>query len=282
MSFDLAPALALAGRYKLALPARPLRGPAGDLLARDVGSSVEFQDFRPYVPGDDPRYIDWSAVARTDQLIIRLHRAEVSLSLDVLLDTSRSIALGQKARRAVELAGLLVLLGRRAGARTTLWAVGDEAAPFREGIEERIRSLAFDGRSPLSETIRLRPPRLAAGSLRFLVSDFLFPHDPRQLQAFLAQGAAGGAFVQILGTEEEAPPEEGHVRLRDVETGEERQIAVSSETIRLYLERLLRLKEDLAGACRAARLQYASLTAERPLEALCRGPLLEAGILEPA
>ena len=104
MNVDVGPALSLAAKYKFVLPVSPFRGLPGDHLAKGVGSSVEFQDFRHYVPGDDPRHIDWNAVGRTDQLIIRLHKEEVRLRVDLLLDTSRSLALGEAemARRAAQ------------------------------------------------------------------------------------------------------------------------------------------------------------------------------------
>jgi uncharacterized protein (DUF58 family) len=283
MKVDLHPCRALAERYKLGLALHLLRGPSGDLLSRGVGSSVEFQDFRLYVPGDDPRHIDWTAFARTDQLILRLHRADVQLSLEVLLDTSRSLAVGAgvKAERAVQLAGLLVFLARKAGVRTTFWTLGDEAVPFREAIEERLGEIAFEGRLSIPDLLERTPPRLATGGVRILVSDFLFPHDPSRLQAFVAQGAAGGALVQILSSGEEEPAQLGHVRLWDVETAEERQMALFDDAIRVYRKRLLRLKEGLSAACRAAHLPFALLRAESPLADLCRGSLLETGILQP-
>jgi uncharacterized protein (DUF58 family) len=284
MKIDLAPCAALAGRYKLALAVNLRRGPAGDVLSRGVGSSVEFQDFRPYVPGDDPRYIDWSALARTDQLILRLHRADVQLALEVLLDASRSLAVGAgaKAERAAQVAGLLALLARKAGARVTLWTLGDEAEPIREAVEERLAGSSFGGRTTLPDLFARTPPRLAAGSIRVLVSDFLFPHDPARLQGFVAQGSSGAALLQVLSADEEEPSELGHARLRDAETSEERQMAVFGDAVRQYRERLGKLKDGLAASCRAAHVPYAVLRAERPLADLCRGPLLESGILEPA
>ena len=47
-------------------------------MGRGPGSSLEFLDFRDYVPGDDLRHVDWRAYARTDSLKVRLFREEVS------------------------------------------------------------------------------------------------------------------------------------------------------------------------------------------------------------
>ena len=57
-------------RYALALPQTTLAGQRGEQLGRRSGSSVDFQDYRDYQPGDVLRHIDWYAYARTDQLTV--------------------------------------------------------------------------------------------------------------------------------------------------------------------------------------------------------------------
>lgn len=55
-------------------------------------ASAEFSDYRPYVPGDELRALDWRAYARTDRDYIKLFRKETDMRCHVLLDTSRSMA----------------------------------------------------------------------------------------------------------------------------------------------------------------------------------------------
>ncbi|MEO1999754.1 MAG: DUF58 domain-containing protein, partial [Planctomycetaceae bacterium] len=73
-----------ADRYQLGLPSTPIRGIAGELLGRGTGSSLEFQEYREYLPGDDVRHLDWAAYARSDSLMVRLYREEVSPITEVL------------------------------------------------------------------------------------------------------------------------------------------------------------------------------------------------------
>jgi len=70
------------------------------------GISVEFADFRGYVPGDDVRHLDWATYARLDQLIVKLYHDEEDVQLHLLVDDSRSMYFGdpQKARYAREVA----------------------------------------------------------------------------------------------------------------------------------------------------------------------------------
>ena len=56
------------------------------------GFSVEFAEFRPYQPGDDPRYIDWKIAARSDRWVIKQFEEETNLRASLVLDVSKSMA----------------------------------------------------------------------------------------------------------------------------------------------------------------------------------------------
>jgi uncharacterized protein (DUF58 family) len=82
------------------------------------GFSVEFAEYRPYQPGDDPRYIDWKIAARADRWVVRQYEEETNLRATIVLDVSRSMAwkgsdarltkLGYSERLAASLALLLL------------------------------------------------------------------------------------------------------------------------------------------------------------------------------
>lgn len=55
------------------------------------GQSVEFADHRPYVPGDDPRHIDWKVLGRADRVVIKKFEEETNLRGHILLDCSESM-----------------------------------------------------------------------------------------------------------------------------------------------------------------------------------------------
>jgi uncharacterized protein (DUF58 family) len=56
------------------------------------GFSVEFAQYRQYMPGDDTKYIDWKVYGRTDRYYIKQFEEETNLNCYLLLDTSRSMA----------------------------------------------------------------------------------------------------------------------------------------------------------------------------------------------
>ena len=85
-------AVRAAASFRLAMPRTPIGGRVGERLGSGTGSSLEFQDYRPYSPGDDLRHVDWAAYARSELLAVRLYREEVAPRIDLVLDVSRSMA----------------------------------------------------------------------------------------------------------------------------------------------------------------------------------------------
>src|SRR3954452_10005398 len=113
-----------AEHVSLPFRARTWRGQAGSLLGVGAGSSIDFQDHRPYLPGDDPRYIDWRAYARTGHYIMKLYREEVSPLLDLVLDVSPSMFFEPaKALRVLELFAFAAESAHRSGAALRAYAI---------------------------------------------------------------------------------------------------------------------------------------------------------------
>ena len=65
----------------------------GERRSRKRGESVEFADYRHYVQGDEPRFIDWNIYGRLDRLFLKLFLEEEELNVTVLLDASLSSVL---------------------------------------------------------------------------------------------------------------------------------------------------------------------------------------------
>lgn len=107
-------------------PAMASGGPLGDRLAvRSMGrSGSEFHSQRLYVPGDDPRRINWRASARTDELVIRQTSPEVLSRCTVVLDTHRDSGSGEAFERAVAVAASVLASACSAGVATRLVAPG--------------------------------------------------------------------------------------------------------------------------------------------------------------
>jgi uncharacterized protein (DUF58 family) len=77
------------------LARRPMVGSvSGRHASPHRGSSVEFAEYRKYVPGDDLRRLDWRAFGRSDRFYVKEYEADTNLRLVLVLDTSGSMAFG--------------------------------------------------------------------------------------------------------------------------------------------------------------------------------------------
>ncbi len=162
----------------------------GRHLGRSVGTSVAFEDYKEYAPGDPLRDLDWRVAARTDRLVVRRHRAESLLPTWIVLDASGDMStgvtslqgskLGYAIRLAATLAWYLELQGEPVGlyvmgGRGTPWAV----LPPRRGRRHLGRVLAAlasvepSGRANLGEGLAGLASRLRRTSLVVLISDLM-------------------------------------------------------------------------------------------------------------
>jgi uncharacterized protein (DUF58 family) len=269
----------LAAAYRLGGRLAQWRGLPGDAPARGTGASLEFQERRPYVAGDDVRHLDWRALARTDQLFVRLHREEVLPRLDLLLDATASMKTDvTKARLAVDLAALLAAAARAEGYHVRLIALGSrsEVVPLERFDAE---GSDLDGVATLKSTVREAAPLVRSGSLRILVSDFLSPHDACALVRPLAARAGALVLLRVLSRDDAEPIAGEARRLQDAETGDTLDVIVDTRAVTLYRERLGRLADALTTECRRAAATFATLVAGDSFDALCRDALVPAGVL---
>ena len=271
-----------AARYRLGLNERSPSGAAGARLGKGTGSSLEFQERRAYVAGDDVRHLDWNAYARTDQLMVRLYREEVLPRVDLLIDDSRSMATeADKAQLQVDLAALVAEAGRRGGFEVRPILLGDRARRVEPAALER-EGLALAGRRPLPEVLAEAGSLLRPGALRIVLSDFLFPADPLTLARALGQRAGGFCMLQVLGGADLEPEAGQALRLTDAETGEGLDLVLDEHALRSYHARLERLGAGLADECRRLSGLFLTLDSRLELARHCRGDLCRAGVLVPA
>ena len=274
-------ALAEAALWKLSWLPAPPHGKAGDVLARGTGSSIEFQDRRVYAPGDDVRHLDWRAFARTGELSVKLYREELLPRLDLLVDGSASMGVGdEKPRLALDLVSFLAGIAARQGFAVRVIELSDRPV-LRDLDDLRARGLSFGGRLPLSATIEPAVALLRPGTLRMIVSDFLSPFDPAALVRGLAARAGGLALFQVLAPDDADPPVGTAFRMEDAETGEARELVLDRNVVDAYLERLERLTEAVEVECRRAAARFLRLVAGPPLSELTREVLAREGLVEP-
>ncbi|MFP4028911.1 MAG: DUF58 domain-containing protein [Candidatus Brocadiia bacterium] len=268
----------LARKYRFNPHVIAASGLVGEKEGRETGASVEIQDFRDYVPGDDPRRIDWLAYGRTDRLVVRLFREEVSPFVDVLIDNSASMSIfdGRKASLSHELKEYLYHSSRAGGIAVRLFAAGERLRRL-ESPEE----LHFD---ESHSAIFFSPRRSAAGlrrsAVRILLTDFMDPADPGVVVRALSAGCARLIVLHLLGPWEADPAAEGPATLESVEEGRRADIQLKAGVVEKYKRRLA----GLIGAAREETFKcgglYLNIIADKKLESVLREQFLPKGLVE--
>jgi uncharacterized protein (DUF58 family) len=244
-----------------------------------VGSSLEFQDFRHYVPGDDLRHIDWAAYARQDELLIRLYREEISPHVEVVVDQSASMdSTPEKSGRTRELLRLFHELCRADRLTLTLWTARDRIHRHVRDLDQWVQDYQASGAAGLEQILH-HPPRFRKNSVRIVLSDLLFPVEPRSLIRHLTRDASHTTFIQILDEEEADPSYGGGRRLTDVETGERLDLVVTAGACEAYKERLHRLQSGYRDELARAGGTFAVALARKPLRDVARDALRPARLL---
>lgn len=275
----------IVNRYRLGLPRLPSLGRSGELLGRGVGSSIEFQEYRDYRPGDDLRHLDWAAYGRSDALMVRLFREEISPKTQILLDASRSMTVGGPAKSLVarQLAAVFASLSAGLGGNPQIIPL-DGSRPqqvIRLPELDRLSSLPFNVTASLVEMIAEGALPAGGRAIRIVISDFLFPHDPERLVRRLATDVTALWLVQTLSAFEADPTPLGGRRLVDVETGTSTDLVLDRTTIAAYKERLTALQEGLVRQGRRFSATFVAVTADDGLESICRNELCTAELLRP-
>jgi uncharacterized protein (DUF58 family) len=268
---------------------RAVRGQmGGERRSRRHGRSVEFADFRTYTPGDDFRLIDWNAYARLDRFMLRLFVAEEELPLSVFVDLSGSMDWGtpNKALVARQLAGAIayVALAALDRVRLTVFADGPTSggAPYRgrraaAELFARLQSFPVGG---VTDYARLTwPIGHQRPGMSVLISDGLGQESMEPAIAALQRAKQEGAVLQLLAPQETAPDWSGDARLKDAESGLEREFTSTPVTQAAYLKALARRSEEIEQAAHRRGLRFARLSTSQPLEEMVSTTLRQVGLL---
>lgn len=268
----------------------PAQGGSGGLRrSRALGTSTEFSDFREYVPGDDLRRVDWNACARFDRLFLKLFMEEQETRVNILLDSSASMAFGepQKWDFARDLARIFAYLALRGGERVTLWTLGGEvkhtqALSGRAGYVQAAQFLensAPAGHLMLSDCAA-RLPLGAGRGVSILITDLMSEDGYEKALRALAYRKQEISVLQVLSPWETAPSLEGMVQLTDMENGNVLEIAAGEETLRRYQQALEAFLHDAKRFCHAHNMAYMTLRSDMDVEKTVLRELSRAGLIE--
>ena len=243
------------------------------------GFSVEFSEYRQYSPGDDPRYLDWRVLARSDRYYVKRFEDETNLRCSLLLDMSRSMGYGSLAytkadyakTAAATLAYFLSLQRDAVGLLTFDEQIRDYLpARHRPGHLHRLMLCLERTLSGRSTNLRAPIEQIAASvrkrGLIVLLSDLLAP--AADLETPLAYLRARGhevVVLRILDPAERAFPLRDAAMVEDLESGASLYVDPAAVR-RQYQRRFREHAAEVAGACGRLGIDFCAVATDQPLE----------------
>jgi uncharacterized protein (DUF58 family) len=210
------------------------------------GRGFDFDQHKPYQPGDDYRQIDWNVTARMPQPYIKKAYEEKEMNAVILADLSRSMEFAtvdqSKKQLLLEVAAILAFSAINDDMKVGLLGFTDEIEidlPSKKGLAQvwKILDTLWNIRPSSQKTNLLRPlqhleTRLQTASLLFCISDFITQEEALTSHS-LQKLVRRHDFIPVIlddELEETLPRGKGYLRLRDAEWGGEMMFRLSDRT----------------------------------------------------
>jgi len=275
------------GRLTIGTRRRSAGVQAGERRSIRRGTSQEFADHRPYVAGDDLRFLDWHLFGRLDALWIRLFEEEQERTVQLLVDCSASME-GEKLDQGRKVAAALAVVALGRQDRVVVGALNDGVqlqTPPRRGREsttgtfQTIEQIQPGGVTDLGRAIDAFPRHRGAG-IGLLFTDFMYPEGPEPaLRRLLARGLEVHAF-HVVSPSELSPPIDGDLVVIDRETGEEVLVTMDDAARRKYEMRAQGWLEEVERICTRLGVGYARISTSVAVEDVVLHDLRRLGLLQ--
>lgn len=243
------------------------------------GSSVEFAQYRKYVPGDDTRRLDWRTWGRSDRYYIKEFEADTNLRLALIVDASGSMGYGEEAATRLDygrkLAGTLAYLAAQQGDAVGLWGVGKDhrqKIPAKRGsthlrlVLDQLSLMEPRGETTLLESLHEAAEQVSQRALIVVVSDFFI--EPAELKIALEHlkfRRHDIALFHLLDPAELSFDFDRPARFVDMEDGETMMIDPAL-IARRYREVVRKYLADFDEIIRTTGADYHRVTLRTPYE----------------
>lgn len=198
------------------------------------GSSLEFAEYRKYVPGDDTRRLDWRAFARNDRYYIKEFEADTNLRLCLIVDTSGSMGFAQNGMSKLDYArrigGTLAYIAALQGDAVGLYCAGTEfhreippkrSATHLSTVLDELGAVEPSGQTGLAEVLHEIAERVPQRAMIVIISDlFIDPEVVRNCFEHLRFRKHDVAVFHLIEQNELDFEFDRPIRFVDMEGGE--------------------------------------------------------------
>ncbi len=262
----------------------------GERKSKRKGQSVEFADFRQYVPGDDLRFIDWNLYARMERLYLKLFLEEEDLHFYALIDASTSMDFGEptKLQYAKQLAASLGFIGLCRADRVKIESLGTSSrqpGPTLRGRASLWRMLDYlQGIEPgenvgLAEGVKNFCLRNTGKGILVLITDLMDKEGYEKALRFLVTQQMDVYLLHVLCPEELNPEIKGDLKLIDCEDEDVAEVTVSRPLLDKYKRTVAAFLDGAKDFCNRRGMSYLMTSTETPVETLVANYLRRRGLV---
>ncbi len=242
------------------------------------GSSAEFAEYKEYIPGDDPRFIDWNLYGRLEKLYVKKFHNEEDLTVSVLLDSSNSMNFGTPTKfdHARKLSAAISYIALQHQDLARIYSFTQGLDPVSEGGFRRshiYRLMGFiENRQPSGKTesidevvqhflVKNRRPGVV-----FILTDAMFGDGLFSGLKRLAHKRFEVNLVQVLTPEELNPDLAGLVDLIDAEDFSKISLNINKQALTVYEEILRENTDELKSFLLQHGMKYHRSLTNTPFE----------------
>jgi len=262
----------------------------GERRSTRKGQSVEFADFRNYVPGDDLRFVDWNLYARLDKLFLKLFLEEEDLHFYTLIDVSESMNFGtpSKLQYAKQLAAALGYIGLCRSDRIKIEPLDPVAAPASPVLRGRgqvwrmieyLNQMKSSNNVPLADCVKNFCSRNTGKGVLVLITDLMDKSGYETALKYLVARNLDIYVVHVLSQEEIDPDIQGDLKLVDCEDDDIAEISVSQRLLDRYRRTLATFIEQARDFCSRRGIVYTMTSTERSVDRLVSRYLRQRGLV---
>ncbi|GKX30127.1 hypothetical protein SH1V18_26070 [Vallitalea longa] len=247
-------------------------GSAGSRKSKAKGMSVEFSDYRKYVPSDDFRRIDWNAYGKFKKLYIKLFMEEKEAVFNIFIDNSKSMAFYNKNRVTLQLAAVFsyialnnldkVLINPLVSNESNIF-LGQGKNSFMKYINY-LENIKFDAEK--SNFVKLKRSHFRGSGISIILSDLFTNDELDDVIKFLTYNKQQILVLHILSAEEIAPTIDGRFKLVDSETGQEKNLIMTPNLLKKYNEKLEKYSNDINNVCNKYGASYIRINSSDTVE----------------
>ncbi len=243
------------------------------------GTSIEFAQYRPYVQGDDPRFVDWDLYARTDRLHTKQFQEETNMRCTLLLDCSGSMdyASGEITKFAYARmlsACLAILLFRQKDAvgligfeeKLKLYIPPRISTPHLRRIFVELTHLHPEGKTDIAKALEYLGNVMPSRGMVILISDFLQPSDEMLHYLKLLKAKRHDVILfQISDPAEQTFPFQRSMTYIDAESDQE--LFIVPESVRdEYLQNRNHHFQTIQNECISSEIEIEEFITTDPLD----------------